>query len=172
MQFQNNFDLEEFLAYLLPGFLMLGVLIFEYKGWFAGLYQALPPGTSEFFSVFLLIVLFVTVSVVLGHVFSLVSRFVWRTLTNLLCGDPEKAIFAAKHRYFTPTLNQLIAGRFAHVFGIAMNEQGIRNAVPRLIRSYVFTRSQTAAVSRERIVRSRAICSRASPPTQCKDLNA
>lgn len=164
MEFRSTFDLEDFLAYLLPGFLMLGVLIFDYRDWFAGLYQGLPPGTSEFFSAFLLIALLVTVSVVLGQIFSLVSRFVWRTLTNLLLGDPEEAIFSAKHHYFTPTLNQLIARQFARVFGASMTEEGIRDAVPRLIRSYVFTRSQNAAVSRERIVRSRSICSNLVSP--------
>jgi hypothetical protein len=164
MQFHNNFDLEEFLAYLLPGFLFLGILILEHKPWFATVFQVLPAGTSDFFTVFLLVVLFITISVILGHVFSLASRYVWRVLTNLLFGDPEKAIFATSDAYFTTALNQLLANRFARVFGAAMNDDGIRPAVPRLIRSYVFTRSQSASVARERIVRSRSICSNLITP--------
>ena len=164
MQFQNNFDLEEFLAYLLPGFLFLGWYILEYKTAIASISQAFPAGTSDFFIVFVLIVLFVTVSVILGHVFSLASRFVWRTLTNRFVGDPEQLVFSSNDGFFSPPLNALIAGRFLQVFGVEMTEVSIRRAVPRLVRSYVFTQSPPAATSRERIVRSRSICSNLVTP--------
>jgi hypothetical protein len=141
MQVHNNFDLEEILAYIVPGFLFLSVLLVQYSGFVSVPYDTIGKGTSEFFAVTLALVLFIAVSMILGHIFSLASRFVWRSLINTLFGDPENAIFERCHPFFTPRLNDLLATRFQQIFDVPMTDGAIRLAVPRLIRSVVVTRS-------------------------------
>lgn len=163
MQFQNNFDLEEFIAYLLPGFLFLGSIAIERATTLNGLLVALDKLSSGFVGGFVFVVMFVTLSLILGHVSSVFTRSVQRPLINAIFGDPEEAILnegrtTALTRFFTPELSSAIRDRFEAVFGLDPLAAGIRPAVPRMIRGYVFERSENTTSIRRQIVRHRAIC--------------
>lgn len=184
LQFQNTFDLDEFLAYLFPGSLFLGVLLLNDGRGVFDAYATAANQTSELFIGAMVFVVFLGASLICGHVFSIISRVLWRPLLNWLAGeDPERAIFHLKKEdriappkwplgrvfgrldaFFTVELNAKLDAAFQQVYGSSIGDKGIRPAVPRMIRSYAFANSARANASREQIVRSRSICANLATP--------
>lgn len=164
MQFQNNFDLEEFLAYLLPGF---GCCVLLYVKWGPEIQHFTPLLSkygSETLILFLSIVFFITLSFAIGQLCSVFSRFALRPIIHRLYFDPEFSIIASRQKrkverkFYPPTITQLISEKFLKIFGFDMNAPEVQIAVPRLIRAYVLTRAPTALAIRDRIIRSRSLC--------------
>lgn len=172
MQFQNNFDLEEFLAYLLPGFLFwLGVAI-SYPDALASTFVPLKDRTSELLAGFILSVSFIAASLLAGHVFSFVSRRVWQPFVNIFGADPERVIFthlrgrssAALRAFFSPSILLLIKARFQQIYGVDYDTDEVAPATPRMIRAAVAREGSAVTATRQQVVRARALCSNMVTP--------
>jgi hypothetical protein len=169
MQFQNNFDLEEFLAYLLPGFTCIVLLYAKWSSNFVQFVPSLNKYGPEYLILFLSIVFCVALSLALGHLCSVFSRFVIRPLLYAVLFDPEKSIIPSRQRrgieksFYSPTITKKIAERFTRIFDLDLNDPGVQASVPRLIRAYVFSKTPASLIVRDRIVRARSLCSNLIP---------
>lgn len=163
MQFQNNFDLEEFLAYLLPGFLVLGFVALLNVESLVGIQQRFPGASSGIEFAFLFITLFVTASIVVGHAISFVVRKFARWAMNRVLSDPEQLIAADPQstgagKFVDNGTIQWLQTEFAATFGKEPTDPAIKQVAPRLIRAYVFEESARIGATRDAIVRHRSIC--------------
>jgi hypothetical protein len=164
MQFQNNFDLEEFLAYLLPGFVCSLLVFSRWSSEIAAFVPSLNRYGPEYAILFICITLFITVSLALGHLCGLFARNLLRPFLNLLLGDPEQSIILSRQRrwtdkgFYSAPFLEAVSARFKSVFGLTLDDRLLWKAAPRLIRSYVIVRSPIVAVVRDRVVRSRSLC--------------
>lgn len=163
MQFQNNFDLEEFLAYLLPGFLVLGFSTLLNIEILTTLQQRFSSTNSGIEFTFLFIVIFVTASIVVGHGISFLVRKVVRWAMNRALSDPEELIATdplskGAAKFLDSEAVKWLQTEFAATFGKSPTEVAIKQLAPRLIRTYVFEESARIGATRDAIVRHRSIC--------------
>jgi hypothetical protein len=158
----GGFDFDEFISYLIPGSLFVGALVLPENAIALGeIISGIDSGSNSN-STILKFFVFIGASLITGHFFSVISRYVWRPLTYLfVSGDPAFAIFsknANSNQFFTDELNELIAKKFKEIFGEELSSPHLRRSIPRLIRSYVFAKDERAFARREKIVRSRLLC--------------
>lgn len=169
MKFQNTFDIEEFLAYLLPGFLLLATFILNDPARLDKVISTTTEERAEFLTGFILSIQFVTISVLLGHASSVVARHVVRPMMNRLLGDPEECLTRGATPFglatvFTPEIKAIIRKQFEQRFGLESMSPNVQKSVPRLIRNYVFQNAERVELLRQKIVRQRAICANMIPP--------
>jgi hypothetical protein len=165
MHFSANFDLDEFLAYLIPGGLLLAVIAWMN---FELLEHLIPKEMPKgLLGSLLTLSSVIALALASGHALSIFSRVVVRTVLNAAFGDPDDIIFRDARRsrsfgaftaYFSDEVIVAIESKFNTIFGHAASAPGYRLAAPRIIRSYVISANTAVRVQRERIVRTRAMC--------------
>ncbi len=171
MHFETNFDLDEFLAYLVPGSICSIILYIKFSPMVITVIPKLNQYGPEYAILFLFTVFFIAISLAIGHLCSVLGRNIIRPLIYLIFGDPDFSIFVFRHGFWTDKefysvpLTKAVSNRFKAAFGLAMEDRKLVRAVPRLIRSYVFLRAPMAIVVRDRIVRARSICGNLIFPT-------
>jgi hypothetical protein len=153
-----DFDIDEFLAYLLPGALVV-ILIYSIFGadsvrdvlnlkFFEPEYTRALLGLSAYLGL----------TLAAGHVASLWSRIVVQPLIRVVVGNPKKAIFGGSDKaFYTPELRKAISDKFANVFKFSLETAG-EKAAPLMIRAHVLQHSSAAVTIRERVVRARSLC--------------
>jgi len=158
MQFQNRFDIEEFLAYLLPGATFTALVALNGHAEFLALRQNWSSVLPDLTYGFVITLIFLSISMLFGHVFSVISRFVWRKMLHLAFGDPENIIFKENNRLFAKTIRTEIFEKFKFLFGFEPTDNSVKPLVSKLIRSYVLSENNSAADIRQVTVRSRLLC--------------
>lgn len=164
LQFQNNFDLEEFLAYLLPGAVYLSAVLLAFPVELQSLkntYSSIAPDLAVGF-VFTLV--FLAISLLFGHIFSVISRFVWRNILHLVFDDPELMIFKNNHKVITQSIKIKIDEKFQALFSLDPKKEDVKASFPKIVRSYVLLNSEKSAEIRKVTVRSRLMCANFMTP--------
>ncbi len=158
-----DFDLDEFLAYLLPGALLviLGHGVFGFGLASKNLDLKLPA--PEVAAAVLALFAYLGLSLAAGHVASIWTRGVLQPLVRSMAGDPQSAIFGGSdRRFYTAHFRRLVSEKFEQVFRTPMGE--MEAAAPLMIRAYVLKRSAAAITVRERVVRARSLCGNLTLP--------
>lgn len=164
--FSSNLDLDELLSYFLSGSFFLSALAIgqpEVTGQALVLLGSL--GDTTLLKTVQFIVLF-SLSLMMGHGFSILVRTLGRPLINWLLGDPRRAVLPSYKKnkrsmesggFFTNEFRDAIAEKYQKVFKEDISSMPEKN-VPRVVRSYVFHNSESARGARERILRGRSFC--------------
>jgi hypothetical protein len=154
-----EFDIDEFLAYLLPGALVV-ILAHSIFGIDAAqnlLDLKLPQ--PDYTTGMLCLFAYLGISLAAGHVASIWSRAVLQPLVRSIAGDPQTAIFGGSDRFFyTADFRKLVHDKFQHLYKSAIDAPGMREAAPQMIRAHVLKNSSAAITVRERVVRARSLC--------------
>ena len=161
----DNFDLEEFLAYLLPGAAMLmlaGYLIdvsqiaIDFRG---------APTVGIYANPFLELLLYFGLALIAGHITSIWNRAVVQPILSCFKGNSSQGIFGKADQYFfSEKYRAMVAEKFRLAFGADIDSPGFNHSAEHLIRAYVFQHSSPAIAMRERIVRTRSLCGNATLP--------
>jgi hypothetical protein len=154
-----EFDIDEFLAYLLPGALVVivGHSIFGTDAARNLLDLKLPQ--PDYTTGVLSLLAYLGLTLAAGHVASIWSRAVLQPLIRLIAGDPQTAIFGGSDRsFYTADFRKLVRDKFQHLYKHAIDTPGMREAAPQMIRAYVLKNSSAAITIRERVVRARSLC--------------
>jgi hypothetical protein len=163
VQFQNNFDFGEFLAYLLPG----ALLFFAFNLLFGRSVDLLSSGETDLLQSYgsvLGIIFVVAISIAAGHLCSVWTRWVLRPLAWRLGGNPRLDILKSSSAFYSGEFRRRLALKFSEVVGVSMLDAEIAPAVPRLIRSHVLNKMPATFILRERHVRARGLCGNLSAP--------
>lgn len=166
MGFTNNLDLDELLSYFLSGSLLIAVVVVGNPQLANELAAATGPLEGTAFAALVQFVLLSSLSLILGHILSILVRTVVRGLINKVLFDPRHAVLPssghdagkrAASEFFTNEFRIAFSEKFQAEFGNTL-ENVPESSVPRMVRSYVFSNSETATAIRERIVRARSFC--------------
>ncbi len=165
-----NFDLEDFVAYLLNGGLMVAALSMLTGTTLEKLMADVDVPAGDTSSLFLIVVS-VALILIAGHVSSVFSRYVTRRTIWWLVGSPRErpfsyaneSIFGDERSLWNNELSVRLREALA-VLQTFSNEQDLIRAAPRLIRSYVLERSERLRERRNRLVQARSICANAVLP--------
>jgi len=159
--FTNNLDIDEYVNYLLSGSFFVAMMAsFNYP--LMKMVAPLVSSNGSLLGTAPLWIGFIVMAVFLGHVFSMLARYLVRPVINWFFGDPELAILPLHNTrracsdFFTDELRSAIAKKFADVFEIPLDNESIRRSVPRLIRTFVLHNSTSAAERREAVIRPRS----------------
>jgi len=189
VELKNNFDINEFLGYILPGSLLLLWLQYTAADLDVSGLQTQWQGMPTAYAGVLIIVLFIAGSMICGYLCSIFTRFFMRPLVWMFNGNPRKVVLYAQDgctwldklraaiakrfpekqpvtedRFYSPAVLKKISDQFHAVYGLDLKDPTIANAAPRMIRSYVLQNSQAAFFFRERVVRTRAFCGHLALP--------
>ena len=166
MGFSSSLDLDELFSYFLSGSVFIAIFAIGHPDTVNTLLDLAKPLSGTPIATIMQSVLFLGLSLNLGHVFSVLVRTFQRRLINSVLGDPRQAIFPiigsglkrrAAPEFFNKEFRQAVANKFESVFKKKPSELPALS-LPRLIRSYVFHNSESAIGIRERIVRARSFC--------------
>lgn len=160
---QASFDLEEFIAYLLNGSLLL-VALNQYipLSSLVVSIEIFKPDTLAQNVVNTLV--FAAAAILGGHISSTISRYLIRQLTWRLVQRPRNVPFtAAGSKFWSENLRAAIEQKAVQVFQ-GLDVELTPRSTPRLIRSYVVSHSQEISEIRTRIVRARSLCANAVFP--------
>jgi hypothetical protein len=154
-----DFDLDEFLAYLLPGALVV-ILAHSVFGVDAArnmLDLKLPA--PDYTTGVLGLLAYLGMTLAAGHVASIWSRAVVQPLVRSIAGDPQTAIFASSdHAFYSADFRKLVYDKFKGLFNFDIDAPGMREASLQMVRAYVLKNSAAAITVRERVVRARSMC--------------
>lgn len=154
-----NFDIDEFLAYLLPGALVVILAHSVFGADAARNMLDLKLPEPNFTTAVLGLFAYLGLSLAAGHVASFWSRFVVQPLTRRIAGDPQTAIFGGSdHLFYSEEFRTLVADKFESLFNVPMRSPGMEEAAPQMIRAHVLKSSPAAVSIRERIVQARSMC--------------
>ena len=162
---QLTFDIDEFISYLLNGSLLLFALIYLYQNqqlfYFSG-------NADYFLKMGLTIhtIGFIALSFLLGHISSVFSRNIVRNLIWRFVKRPREIPFVRySSAFWTPYFNHRVRELAEQKFALhQLNPYTMQKIAPRIIRSYALERSVTLRDTRNRIVRSRALCANSILP--------
>lgn len=165
-----NFDLEDFVAYILNGCLLIAALSMltgiTFESLTAG--TSVPEGdTASFF----LIGVSMALILVAGHASSVFSRYVTRRATWWFVGSPRERpfgysrepVFGGGGALWNDDLLTRLRNALDDLQTFDQDLDRIR-AAPRLIRSYVLERSERLRERRSRLVQARSVCANAVLP--------
>lgn len=160
---QANFDLEEFIAYLLNGSLLL-IAVNQYIPLSGILFSieifkadSLPQNVVN-------TLVFAAAAILGGHISSIISRYIIRHLIWRFVERPRNLPFTSEgSNFWTQNLRETIQRKTNQVFNELDVELNSRSS-PRLIRSYVLCHSREISEIRVRIVRARSLCANAVFP--------
>jgi hypothetical protein len=160
-----EFDLDEFLAYLLPGALLviLAYSVFDVES--VRDILNLKPIEPEFTRDLLSLSSYLGITLVAGHIASIWSRAVVQPLARKIVGDPQTAIFGGSdYAFYTADFRNLVHAKFLSVFKFPIDARGMREAAPQLIRAHVLKNNSAAITMRDRVVRTRSLCGNLTLP--------
>ncbi len=165
METPVEFDLDEFLAYLLPGALLivLGHAVFGVQAvkYLLDLKLPEPNYTTAFLSLFS----YLAISLTFGHVASLWNRYVIQPIMQRIAGDPQSAIFGdIDQGFYSQHFRTLISERFARLYGADLYAPAMREAAPHMIRAHVMRTCPAAVSARDKVVRARSLCGNLTLP--------
>lgn len=164
MVFHNSFDLNEFLAYLLPGSLLLIAAHYFFGPALAAIFasQIAPLTTS---AGVLGLVSYFAAALAAGHLASVWTRVIMRPLSRLINRNARMLpLGASESKFYGPGVKAAIQERFSSTFKMKLEDPAVSAAAPRLIRSYVLQNSQTTTAARDQIVRARSLCGNLTLP--------
>lgn len=161
-----NFDIDDFIAYLLSGALMLislvqmcpSIIEIVVKNYTFSLKNQLAVEVLSILSL-------MSVVLLLGHVSSIFSRSHVRPLLRKFLFNPRMdALFDELYvdEFWSNEFKRKIFTNFNNKFGVDINE--CKDAAPRIIRSYVVNNNAETKEVREKIVRTRSLCSNCTLP--------
>jgi hypothetical protein len=165
---QVNFDLDEFIAYILNGGLVLVALnglipidvITQLDTFFPADAGASAVGKT---------VLIAALSLLAGHISSVFARRVLRPLIRRMSKASRLKPWENGHwkkggsAFWTEELCKNLQTAFVQAFP-SLTVEGSKLAAPRLVRSFVIQRSSAVRETREHIVRARSLCANAILP--------
>lgn len=166
MNFSSNIDLDELLSYFLSGSFFIALSAVGHPDRVMALLEMIHPFNDMALASIIIFVVFFCAALMLGHLFSVLIRCIGRPLINLLLGDPRQAVLPAVEGctsqrasadFFSNEFREAFADKYKKVFKADISEMP-RVAVPRLVRSHVFHKSESAIRTRERILRARSFC--------------
>jgi hypothetical protein len=161
MQPQTKYNVSELIAYLLPGSILV---IIVYYFW-VGMPQTFTDIKDDKIRLAVEVLLYFGASLAGGHICSVWDRWILRPILHSIAGNPRTAILNSKGtKFYSTEIKLAIKSKFHKIFNLDMNNQAIRNAVPRLIRSYVLEHSSSIPVIRNNIVRVRSMAGNLSLP--------
>lgn len=158
-----SFDIDDFLAYLLSGTLMLVVLYLFFPQLFSD--KTTPQShESKVYMAALGVMLVSALVLLLGHISSIINRYAIRYLTRCFV-NPREYVFSESNSksFWSSSLKKRVYQEFENIFGYPITDTEIKTA-PRLIRSYVLNNYSATLETRKRIVRARSLCGNSIPP--------
>lgn len=160
---QASFDLEEFIAYLLNGSLLL-VALNQYVPLSSLVVSIEVFETGTLAQNVVNTLVFGAAAILGGHISSTVSRYIVRHLIWRYVERPRIVPFTANENgFWSKNLREAIAKKVVEVFG-KLDVELTPTSTPRLIRSYVISHSAELNEVRTRIVRARSLCANAVFP--------
>lgn len=163
-----NFDIDEFIAYLLNGGLFIGAFLYIFPDTQATRLLLDEQRTAPQYELVILVGV-AAAALVAGHVSSMASRFIVRRATWWLLGRPREAPFSAKiGQFWTEEVCLALQRRFEEEFGSKLvygpSRDQMKTLAPRMIRTSVIGRNSSIMSIRERIVRARSFCANSVLP--------
>jgi len=166
-----NFDLDEFIAYLLTGGLLVLIVgkIFEKKVSHIMpivLSADNPAGTLA------LAVIFGSFALIAGHFCSIVSRYITRNIIWFFTRRPREIPFYNQHhKFWHPLMKTRLRHKLAQDFGSIFDKEDTEDYLmqaskfaPRLVRAKVLHECECTRTSRLRIVRARSFVANSVTP--------
>jgi hypothetical protein len=160
-----DFDIDEFLAYLLPGALI--VILARSVATTDAVRDILDLKLfePEFARTLIGVSAYLGASLAAGHVASVWTRFVVQPLVRAIFGNPQSAVFGQSDSHFyTPQFRKLVHDKFNTIFNAAIDSPGMRGPALQMIRAHVLRNSSAAITVRERVVRARSLCGNMTLP--------
>lgn len=166
MGFSSNLDLDELLRYFLSGSFFIAICAIGRPELALAIAGSLEPLSNTGLISVAHVVVLSTVALILGHTFSIIVRSLQRRLLNRALGDPKYFILPpeinpqkmnSKSKFYSNDLRRIFKEKFTTTFDRDLNEETL-DAMPRVVRSYVFHKSESARAIRDRIVRVRSFC--------------
>ncbi len=158
MNLFENFDFEEFLAYLLPGAALI-LLLGKAEFGFARELLELGATATDTGHIVLVASTYAGVALVAGHVASIWNRAIVQTSLDLLFGT---FVFNHEHtsdkQFFTRDFEAKFSEHFEKVFEQPLVEFGSGDSVEQIVRAKAFKEMPQVMASRDKIVRTRSLC--------------
>lgn len=161
---QVNFDVDEFLAYLLTGCFLL-VSIGRFSPHMLNDFISFGLSEKGVHVTFVTVVAAAALILVLGHLSSVVARGVTRSVLHGFFFNPRYMIFySVDDKFWNRPFKQRVYDNFMTNFGYTVSGKIQSEAAPRLIRSYVLNHYPATREIRNRIVRARSLCANSVLP--------
>ena len=152
-----EFDLEEFLAYLLPGAIVLLVAYpFAPMGVVSYLDSIKLPGPA-LVTGGVVSLSYLGLALAAGQLTTVWRRFIVQPLIKKCLGDPQYSIVDGKdHSFFCESAREAVS-RQLKMMGFSMDDVNNRHVIPDIIRAHVIQNVPPAVVARDRWIRARSL---------------